>query len=311
MTAALAKDPSAEAWARVCGALRAELGDTTFKSWVQPLSLLEVAGDRVRLVAPTKFVRDWVLDHYGVRMRALWRDAAPGVRELEIIGAAAAPSARPTPATTVRTADERKQVSVLRARWRRAVRGDLSLTANARLAAMAIEDHWNVEQQVAWPSYELLAEELGISRRRAIDSVAQLEARGWIVIERTGGRASNRYRLAFGTPAPNTRRAHVTAAAEPAIARAPELALNPPVQLHAAAKSDASVTSLVTAASPQLVTAVSPEPLKKNFLREPEAVVTPTSPHPRAQARAAPQKQEAIQGDASRGCDWWWWVVWV
>ena len=40
-------------WTRVRGVLRAEVGDSAYKSWLKPLGLVEFSGGVVRLSVPT------------------------------------------------------------------------------------------------------------------------------------------------------------------------------------------------------------------------------------------------------------------
>lgn len=60
-------------WARVRGLLRAELGDNAYKSWVKPLMLQSVRDGVIEIAAPTRFIRDWVADHFGDRVGDFWR----------------------------------------------------------------------------------------------------------------------------------------------------------------------------------------------------------------------------------------------
>jgi chromosomal replication initiator protein len=71
-------------WERVRARLRAEFGDAAFNSWLKPLALESAENDHVGLTAPTRFMRDWVLSHYGERLRAIWQTEEPKLRELDI-----------------------------------------------------------------------------------------------------------------------------------------------------------------------------------------------------------------------------------
>jgi chromosomal replication initiator protein len=95
-------------WAQVRGALRAELGDTAFLTWLKPLDVAYLDGDRVVIAVPTQFMRDWVVAHYADRIRAIWTTINPGVRSiaLNVAAPAAAPvtpeaAAAPLPQRTV------------------------------------------------------------------------------------------------------------------------------------------------------------------------------------------------------------------
>ena len=57
-------DPRVSAqWARVRGLLRAEVGESAYRSWLKPLTLLAVEDGAVRIATPTRFMRDWVASH--------------------------------------------------------------------------------------------------------------------------------------------------------------------------------------------------------------------------------------------------------
>ena len=71
-------------WQRVCTRLRSEFGDAAYNSWLRPLSFERIDGGMAHLQAPTRFMRDWVLSHYGERIRAFWQVEDETVREIEI-----------------------------------------------------------------------------------------------------------------------------------------------------------------------------------------------------------------------------------
>ena len=66
-------------WSQVQGMLRAEFGETTYRTWLAPLQLSGLEGDRVLLAVPTRFLRDWIAAHYADRIRALWHRLNPAV----------------------------------------------------------------------------------------------------------------------------------------------------------------------------------------------------------------------------------------
>ena len=67
-------------WARVCDRLRKEIGDKAFKTWFGEVELGELKAGKLRLYAPTRFVRDWVSRHYGDRVLAYWQAVMPDVK---------------------------------------------------------------------------------------------------------------------------------------------------------------------------------------------------------------------------------------
>ncbi len=78
-------DPKITAqWARVRGLMRSEVGDASYRSWLKPLTLVEVKEGEARVAVPTRFMRDWVVSHYGDRLRALWQAENPKIGSLDI-----------------------------------------------------------------------------------------------------------------------------------------------------------------------------------------------------------------------------------
>ena len=71
-------------WVRVCDRLRKEIGDKAFKTWFGEVELGELKAGKLRLYAPTRFVRDWVGRHYGDRVLTYWQAVAPDVKNVEV-----------------------------------------------------------------------------------------------------------------------------------------------------------------------------------------------------------------------------------
>src|SRR5215813_4418262 len=72
-------------WAQVRGRLRSEFGEATFRSWLKPLTLLGQSEDQVAIAVKTRFMRDWISQHYAERIRALWHAANPDIRSIEFV----------------------------------------------------------------------------------------------------------------------------------------------------------------------------------------------------------------------------------
>ena len=92
----------APAWARLRARLRSEVGEVEYRNWLRQMVLAGIDGDVVLVALPSRFLRDWVRDHYGDRLRVLgqaewphvkrfdFRVAADGAAEPVMAGAAAA-----------------------------------------------------------------------------------------------------------------------------------------------------------------------------------------------------------------------------
>ena len=71
-------------WARVRHKLEQELGAAAFQSWLRPVQFGDLRGERLILVAPTRFLRDWVKSRYGELIISFWKEEDPSVEELEM-----------------------------------------------------------------------------------------------------------------------------------------------------------------------------------------------------------------------------------
>ncbi|MGF1454691.1 MAG: chromosomal replication initiator protein DnaA [Alphaproteobacteria bacterium] len=72
-------------WHEIRLRLREELGDATFNSWLRPLDVVALDGGCVTMSVPTKFMREWVEQHYADRLHRCWADCEPSVRKVEIL----------------------------------------------------------------------------------------------------------------------------------------------------------------------------------------------------------------------------------
>ena len=82
--------------------LKREIGEAAFNSWLKPLAVGAERNGEVRLVAPTRFMQDWVRNHYAERICALWKGENDVVRSVRICveGKKAASGNVATPAAT-------------------------------------------------------------------------------------------------------------------------------------------------------------------------------------------------------------------
>ena len=78
--AAMSGGLAAAVWSKVCAALRADLGEDTFGSWLGQASLREDSAGALVLVTPTGIARDWIRRNAWRRVSDLWSQHAPGRR---------------------------------------------------------------------------------------------------------------------------------------------------------------------------------------------------------------------------------------
>lgn len=81
---------SLRAWGLVRAHLFSEVGEKTFNSWLKPLQLLAVTDGEVRLAVPSRFMADWVKNHFAERLRRAFAAHIPGITRVSIdVGAVA------------------------------------------------------------------------------------------------------------------------------------------------------------------------------------------------------------------------------
>jgi len=93
-----AKTGSTPQWGRIRSKLRAEFGEAAYRSWLKPASFEAVDEETVRILAPTRFMRDWIETQYGDRLLKLCIAENPKIQRLDIVHAGAEPE-RNLPAT--------------------------------------------------------------------------------------------------------------------------------------------------------------------------------------------------------------------
>jgi chromosomal replication initiator protein len=91
-------------WARLRSRLRAEFGEAAYRSWLKPASFELADDETVRVLAPTRFMRDWIETQYGERLLKIWAEENPKITRLQIIhagGEPEKPAAEPVAAPAV------------------------------------------------------------------------------------------------------------------------------------------------------------------------------------------------------------------
>jgi chromosomal replication initiator protein len=73
------------AWLRVCDFLKAEFGEGTFNSWLNHLNFIDLKGGEVILSAPSRFIREWILNNYMPKIKELWKRENSAVNTINIL----------------------------------------------------------------------------------------------------------------------------------------------------------------------------------------------------------------------------------
>ncbi len=71
-------------WDRIRTRLQSEVGEAEYRSWLRHMTLAGLDGDEITVQLPNRFHRDWVREHYGARISALWHSENPLVRRVDM-----------------------------------------------------------------------------------------------------------------------------------------------------------------------------------------------------------------------------------
>ncbi len=71
-------------WARICARLRAEYGESAYKNWLKPLTVIGEQENIISLNSPTIAMRDRINSQYAQRLLNLWQSENPKLTEINI-----------------------------------------------------------------------------------------------------------------------------------------------------------------------------------------------------------------------------------
>jgi chromosomal replication initiator protein len=83
-----ALDPNPEiqkVWTAVYKKLRQEYGEAVFRSWLKPIKLQAYYQGTLELAVPTRFMRDWIQNHYHDRIADLARENCEQIARIQIV----------------------------------------------------------------------------------------------------------------------------------------------------------------------------------------------------------------------------------
>ncbi len=82
MTDRTSVSPLDPTWTQIRSALRTEIGEASYQSWIAVLSNPSLSEETLWLSAPNRFVRDKVADRFGAQLRDHWIKADVGARDV-------------------------------------------------------------------------------------------------------------------------------------------------------------------------------------------------------------------------------------
>jgi chromosomal replication initiator protein len=72
-------------WARILESIGRRLPSSTLDSWIRPCRLVAVEGDHLRVGAPNRFARDWLIQHHLPALQAAAQDCLGGHPRLSVV----------------------------------------------------------------------------------------------------------------------------------------------------------------------------------------------------------------------------------
>ncbi|MGB0719900.1 MAG: chromosomal replication initiator protein DnaA [Bdellovibrionales bacterium] len=72
-------------WKKVHADMRGEFGEAVFRSWLKPLKLQAFYHGTMEVSVPTRFMRDWIQNHYADRILAMCGEASADIKRLQIV----------------------------------------------------------------------------------------------------------------------------------------------------------------------------------------------------------------------------------
>ncbi|MFG6138968.1 MULTISPECIES: chromosomal replication initiator protein DnaA [Halomonas] len=86
-------------WQQCLDTLQDELSSQQFNTWIRPLQAEEGEANQLRLLAPNRFVRDWVSDKFAKRISELMRELSPAKPPKVVVTVGSRRVASPAPQT--------------------------------------------------------------------------------------------------------------------------------------------------------------------------------------------------------------------
>ncbi|PPR33735.1 MAG: Chromosomal replication initiator protein DnaA [Alphaproteobacteria bacterium MarineAlpha6_Bin4] len=71
-------------WSSIKLQLKDIYGDAEYSNWLKLLTFSKVEKDIIKFYAPTKFMCDWILSHYGKKILSFWREKDKSIKDISV-----------------------------------------------------------------------------------------------------------------------------------------------------------------------------------------------------------------------------------
>ena len=73
-----------DCWERVRNNLRIDVGEAAFNSWLRQIAIISENEDKLIVAVPSRFMRDWIISHYYLRIQEMWDKESALHKTIEI-----------------------------------------------------------------------------------------------------------------------------------------------------------------------------------------------------------------------------------
>ena len=71
-------------WSSIKLQLKDEYGETEYSNWLKLLTFSKIEKEIIIFYAPTKFMCDWILSHYGKKILSMWREKNKSIKDISV-----------------------------------------------------------------------------------------------------------------------------------------------------------------------------------------------------------------------------------
>ena len=72
-------------WSSIKLRLKDIYGEAEYSNWLKLLTFSKVEKEIIIFHAPTKFMCDWILSHYGKKILSMWREKNKSIKDISVI----------------------------------------------------------------------------------------------------------------------------------------------------------------------------------------------------------------------------------
>ena len=84
-TKVILKDTIDAQWVSVLDYLRSDFDESSYKSWIKPLALVNIEDGCAVMAAPTRFMRNWIMENFSELIKSAWSKVNGHVNDIEIL----------------------------------------------------------------------------------------------------------------------------------------------------------------------------------------------------------------------------------